>query len=540
MVVRWGRVSRLMVNPQRHPKTGVYRLRQAVPEALRQPLATLLGRDKPVRELIRSLGTRDPQEAKGLMRDAMQWADGLLSAARNGARPLSDRDAHALAGIWYRRRVAEWEADPGAADQWTDWDVAMPTSPGTISLYADSGPEDVADPAFDRAWDAFLRPFITEAEALLAAEGITTDQVGKQRLAGLLTQRLGQALAQHQRKRRGDYRPDRLPAEFPALERRPASPVPTPDTATPFVSIRDLFARWKTVAVVKPRTVEETEYAMEALITFLGHDDASLLTRADLARWRDAQKAAGLTNNTWNNRLSMLAQPLRFAVTEGKLTADPTLDLRLAKSRVKSPPPYSDADAVLLLAAARNETRPSYRWAHWVMAFTGMRAGEVLQLTGGDVRNDDGIWYIHVHEDDADKSVKTGVRRNVPIHHALIAEGFVRYAQTIARDAPVFPDKLPDKHGNRGGRAWNVVGKWAREFVTDPRYAPDHSWRHRFIDRMRRAGVPKPLREAIVGHAGTSTEAGYGEEGEALRVLSVALNKVPSPIPPPENPPGSP
>ena len=172
----------------------------------------------------------------------------------------------------------------------------------------------------------------------------------------------------------------------------------------------------------------ETDYAVKTLRSFLGHDDASQIGREDLIRWRDSTKAGGATNNTWNNRLSLIRQVLGHGVSDGVLKADPTDGLQLRKSRQTSPPPYSDEEATRILLAARRETRPSLRWAHWVMAFTGMRAGEVLQLLGRDVRQEGGIWVIDVNEGDPTKSVKTGQRRHVPVHPALIREGFVTYA----------------------------------------------------------------------------------------------------------------
>lgn len=155
-------------------------------------------------------------------------------------------------------------------------------------------------------------------------------------------------------------------------------------------------------------------------------------------------------NVTWNNRLSLVRQVLLFGVSEGDLQSDPTAGLRLLKTRSQSPLPYDDADAVKILQAAREKARPSRRWAHWIMAFTGMRAGEVLQLTGGDVRQQDGIWFLAVNEDAEGKSVKTGQRRNVPIHPALVAEGmhpFDRLKESgyvLMRKAPT--PLRPDNH----------------------------------------------------------------------------------------------
>ena len=55
-----------------------------------------------------SLRTRDPAEA--LPRHAS------VQAARNGVVTLSNRDVHALAGIWYRDLVTTHQDDPGDPD----------------------------------------------------------------------------------------------------------------------------------------------------------------------------------------------------------------------------------------------------------------------------------------------------------------------------------------------------------------------------------------------------------------------------------------
>lgn len=165
------------------------------------------------------------------------------------------------------------------------------------------------------------------------------------------------------------------------------------------------------------------------------------------------------------------------------------------------------------------------------MAFTGMRAGEVLQLLGRDVMQDGETWFIDINEDDPTKSVKTGQRRRVPVHPALIREGFLTYAQTIAPDAPLFPDKPLGPHGKRGERAWNVIGAWVRETagIVDPKYAPDHSWRHRVEDELRAQEIPEDVRDAILGHARKTTGRQYGIRGEALARLARALERVPVP-----------
>jgi integrase len=162
------------------------------------------------------------------------------------------------------------------------------------------------------------------------------------------------------------------------------------------------------------------------------------------------------------------------------------------------------------------------------MALTGMRVGEVLQLSASDVREDDAISYFAVHQDDAEKSVKNSQRRNIPIHSALVAEGLLGYVRSLPAGSALFPDKALDRHGRRGGRGWNVVGKWVRVTVGihDPRKAPDHSWRHRMEDELRNADLPEDIRDAIAGHARKTVGRVYGVRGESLKRLSQAIERL--------------
>ena len=483
------------------PRTGTLTLRRRIPTRLRAAALASGHRGETVKI---SIGTADRKEA--------------------------EKQLPAALARW-NARLAEWERMAGAvaltperAGELTDRWVAWVSGGGRLETGG------VSSAAFSpETWEARPEAQMQMAqrmkahcdEALRLAGISATPQTMPLLIDAMFDKvRLAYMIAGTQA---ANSQPPPAASVLPALEK--TTPV------APTVTIRGLFDAWKAVATVKPRVVEETRYMVEMLAGFLGHDDAAKLTRDDLARWRDAMKAEGRSNNTWNNRLSMIRQVLAYGVAEGKMAADPTDGLRLRKSRQQSPLPYTDDEAVLILKAARKETRAALRWAHWVMAFSGMRAGEVLQLLGRDVRQEGEVWVIDVNETGGGKSIKTGVRRHVPVHPTLVAEGFIAYTQTIAADAPVFPDKKPDRHGQRGGRAWNVIGKWVRRSagITDPQKAPDHSWRHRVEDELRTAEVPEDARDAILGHARKTTGRQYGVRGEALTRLHRYLSKLPVP-----------
>lgn len=541
MASNWGRVARIMVCPQRHPKTGVFRLRMAVPEALRLRVGEVLGRPPGTRhrELIRSLETKDAKEAKARMPDALRWAEEVLAAAREGGRSLTEREVFGLVGVWCSLKLEQFDRDPDAALWWRDWEETMPdweepsVPPGTDPS---EEPEwTPRDERLHREWVATLMG--DETRALLTLQGVVADADSLHRLGAAMASKLPYLLAEHERRKRGDFTPDPRRAALPEWEPL-ASLAATAPVAPHGPTLTDLLGRYRIGATVNSETMDSTKYEVERLAEFLGHEDAGRISRADLIRYRDDTKRQGLSNQTWNNRLSRIAQVFENAENEGLIVANPTRGLRLETDKTKPRHPYSDDEAARILNAARNETSPSLRWAHWVMAFTGMRVREVLQLVGGDIRQDEGVWFISVNADTDEKSVKTGVRRHVPLHPALIAEGFLAHVQAFAADVSIFPDKKPDKHGKTGGRGWNLTGKWVRKVVgiTDPVKAPNHSWRHRIEDELRNAEVLEEFRDAIVGHSRKTTGKNYGIRGAKLARLWADLAKVPVPLgvePPP-------
>ncbi|WP_373291765.1 DUF6538 domain-containing protein, partial [Bradyrhizobium guangdongense] len=104
----------LMSRPWKHPKTGIYQLRRAVPEDLR----ALVGK----REEKVSLQTRDPAEAKQRFAKALAELEVRWANLRAGPKPLTEREAHHLA-------LAEhdsWlQAYSDNRSQQTKWDVRL-------------------------------------------------------------------------------------------------------------------------------------------------------------------------------------------------------------------------------------------------------------------------------------------------------------------------------------------------------------------------------------------------------------------------------
>ena len=78
-----------MARPWKHPKTGVYWLRKRVPDDLRVVLGKL--------ELLQSLKTKDPGEAKLRHAEALVAVETQWANLRAGPKTLTERGAHELA-----------------------------------------------------------------------------------------------------------------------------------------------------------------------------------------------------------------------------------------------------------------------------------------------------------------------------------------------------------------------------------------------------------------------------------------------------------
>jgi integrase len=124
------------------------------------------------------------------------------------------------------------------------------------------------------------------------------------------------------------------------------------------------------------------------------------------------------------------------------------------------------------------------------------------------------VLAIRLDYREADASLKTeSSERRVPLHPALVAEGFIRYVSSLPKDGLLFPEIPPDRFGRRAGTATKSISRWIRQTVgiEDDRLAPSHSWRHRFISECREARIDEETRDALTGHSDGSASRDYGE-----------------------------
>ena len=514
-----------MARPWKHPDSGIYYVRKAVPARLR----SLVGKSL---EKV-SLGTHDPEEARRRHAKAVLEIEQRWETLQAGPKELSEREAHELAAPAHDRWIALHRDNPSRNFWRTDlyerlWQQRRKGLWGRPDVVHQVLHGEFAD----RGEDEMEEWCIKQADFLIKKKGLQIDQNGRRTLAKAVAaaiQRASQILERHALGDvPGNNRPSQTQPVAPALMTRRTE-------AQPSVKFEDLVNGWAAERKPAEKTVYDWTRVMAQLAAFLKHDKADRITADDLVAWKDSLVAAGLAAKTIReSRLAPVRAILRWGVDNRRLAENPAERITIS---VKQKPGqgrrgFSEAEAKIILGGAATERDPVRRWVPWVCAFTGARLSEVCQLRVEDIVDVDGTRAMRF-EADAGSLKNVGSERTVPLHSALIAAGFLDFVRS-RKAGPLFPELPPDKFGKRGGNGTKVLGRWVRDLgLEDPRLAPNHSWRHRFKTLARNHGLAPDIADAITGHSPRSEGDRYGEypilamkrEIEKIPTVSIATHE---------------
>jgi len=388
-----------------------------------------------------------------------------------------------------------------------------------------------------RQLEARFGPLVSR---LLLSRGIArVDEATREMLLVEFVAALRDAFEKRKRNAEGDYSgPDPKAARFPEW-----TPPRSPERFGPKVSLKGLVdAWWKEAQATgrKPSTHESYRRTVGALASFLGHDDATRVTRDEVVRFKDYRVGSINPRNgklisprtVKDSDLAGLKAVFGWAVTNGKLTSNPAegVTIRLGKlGRVRRGFTDTEARAILKVASRltrggeRPETFAAKRWVPWLLAYTGARVGEMAQLRKGDVTRVGRDWVIIITPKAG--TVKTDETRQVVLHPHLIEQGFIKFVEG-SRPGHLFlkPSRDGDVLGPLQG-VKNRLSEFARGIVPAMDVDPNHGWRHRFKTVCREVGMDAEVRDYIQGHAPRSVAERYG--AIPLKAQAKAIRKLP-------------
>ncbi|MBS0123105.1 tyrosine-type recombinase/integrase [Aestuariicoccus sp. KMU-90] len=304
---------------------------------------------------------------------------------------------------------------------------------------------------------------------------------------------------------------------------------PTEDELPP-VSLRGLFRDYLASRHALGKGYEagkRWEPVIENLRTFVGHDDARKITKAELRDWRDALLKSRSARTVSNTYLASVRTIYNWTIREDRLTENPAENVRQEREkqvRIR-PKGYSDEEALRILKASTAyapapfmggnmrefpETTAAKRWLPLLCAMTGARVAEMAQLRKQDIRLEDSRYVLRISPEAG--TVKTGQFRDVPLHRQIVELGFIDFVASSA-DGPLFYRAQNAKQSLHAARTVSDrVAKWLKAQKLVPEgVSPNHGWRHRFRTQAGETDVSDRIADAICGHAGKTAGDDYGD-----------------------------
>lgn len=552
----------------RDKKSGSWVGRKRIPEEIRAAYAASFG---PAWEAKFSrpatLSERDARAAHAEWLALVEGRISVLTAEVQGrGSDLTHKQAHALAGRWYRWKTERHGEDPGSPQRWSDEItklIAAVADLGEAARQDNSAPivlkplPNLTDPALrfsdllgqltttqSRVLDRIAAA--SEAADFLARERVALNADGRRQFLSAVVDELMAANALLRRRASGDYAADPRPDRFPEW-RPPAAPAAKAGEPAGQFGPMALYKAWakaneaRTSASTRNRWIT----VFRDLERFTGGGDVLTFTEHDAIKWREDLRAADRTEKTVNFQYIAAAKAVfgwaaRPKTDDGGalLDANPFANFKMgarngAKKAVKlRERSFRFEEMSILLPAAQATILPpkatgmlkAKRWAPWLLAYTGARPGEICQLRKQDLRQVQDRWALRLTPEAG--TIKDREARIVPVHLHLIEMGLIEFIQGQG-EGPLFfqPSALrrttPDDPSNPRRfpheKVANKLAGWVRDLgIKDPGIKPNHAWRHTFKTRALVEGIDSVVADFICGHSPkTVGDAYYALEGDA-------------------------
>jgi integrase len=489
-------------------ENGVYHYRRRIPDDVRRILRSIdtmpnaLGRKTDKREEKKRLG-RDFLRAQAAWDEHNRHVEAKWAQLREGpVGGLTVTQREALAGDIYRRWLKAYppgyfHAGASAAIQLAQMQEMDGDIPRQLTIRDERSDAEVLEDLHGHFVDA-----------VLAERGLILDPRARWQLVLAAQRAAKQACLVIMKRADGDMRPD------PDAERYPAWPDPK---TTTLVGLHELWVKNR-------RPNEKTKRAFRAsidkLIAFVGFDDVTRLTTADIRRWCAGMKMRGDIGGIRirDGYLAAVKAILNSAVTVGYLATNPAAPVKVEvkTTEEKREKDLRDAEIYAILRATfgpfddnpGENVRNARRWVPWLLAYTGARVSEMTRLESRHIFREEGVDAIHIERS------KTGRMRKVPIHQDLKDQGFLDFVSS-RRGQPLFFDKpkLTDDrkltiHRTRA----EGLAEWIRtlDAMKDSVVAPNHGFRHRWRTECRRIFMDREVRNYLQGHKIENIGEGYG------------------------------
>lgn len=187
---------------------------------------------------------------------------------------------------------------------------------------------------------------------------------------------------------------------------------------------------------------------------------------------------------------------------------------RGSKDDVEKVYPFDDKDLLEIfsfksfkeLSFGKNrKTKKKLYYQYWfclIALSTGARPTEIAQLQIKDIREESGIKYFDINDEEETKRLKNqSSKRRVPIHKKLFELGFDSYVEGRAADEFLFDELEETESTSR----YDTVYSWFNYHFTKKMRLKEqsksvYSFRHWLVDSFKQKGIADHVCGALVGH----------------------------------------
>jgi integrase len=269
---------------------------------------------------------------------------------------------------------------------------------------------------------------------------------------------------------------------------------------------------------------------------FLGHDDITRVAFSDCQDWLDdmteREQAGEIASASIKNHLKQLNPIFKFASRNQLIKTNPIADLEYTPGEGAKREDFTEEERRTVLLASRKADITTH-WGIWFGAFHGVRNGEIFDAHTNEFQCHNGVWVWHISEKHRDTKLKTKQsKRDIPIHSAIIAEGFIDYLQSLP-EGFLFPSLKKDAYGRRAGNATTEMSDWMRNKVHINNGKTYYCLRHVITTELRAASADislpcsSDIERYLLAHGG-DVHSKYGKQ--LIPTLKAAVECVSNPL----------
>jgi integrase len=325
----------------------------------------------------------------------------------------------------------------------------------------------------------------------------------------------------------------------------PTRVIPPPKGTVPAIgaanTISAVFDKWLTSEGQRDETARKWKTYKRRLVDVIGDKPVRLVTKADirdyvetvaqlpdaatlppasragtvqsLLDWAESEDEPKLVSAaTVGKHLDFARAFFRWCSRQDYAETNPAQDIQAPKDTRDEDDlvrPFTRDELKALAAAASDKwgSKDRRTFITLVGIYTGARLEEICQLAPGNLERHGDFHAIRVDAKGGRQLKNDASRRVIPLPDALVATGFVDFAQAAKGDTIFDLTRVMGRYG----RSFSPFFRRLRDGagLSDPRLR-FHSLRHSYADLLRVNKVPVDVGDQLMGHVGNRVREGYG------------------------------